>query len=87
MKVAALCLLLLPFAAPGIAAAQGISLAQALDAAFARNPELAAAQWEIGVAEGDRQQAGLIPNPVVSWEVEDTRRETSTTTVMLSQAL
>ncbi|KPB12579.1 CzcC family cobalt/zinc/cadmium efflux transporter outer membrane protein [Pseudomonas amygdali pv. sesami] len=87
MKVAALCLLLLPFAAPGIAAAQGISLAQALEAAFARNPELAAAQWEIGVAEGDRQQAGLIPNPVVSWEVEDTRRETSTTTVMLSQAL
>ncbi|MFA1025938.1 Heavy metal RND efflux outer membrane protein [Pseudomonas syringae pv. helianthi] len=87
MRAAVLCLLLLPLAAPGIAAAQGISLAQALEAAFARNPELAAAQWEIGVAEGDRQQAGLIPNPVVSWEVEDTRRETSTTTVMLSQAL
>ncbi|RML70155.1 Metal ion efflux outer membrane protein, partial [Pseudomonas syringae pv. syringae] len=87
MRVAALCLVLLPFVAPGIAAAQGISLAQALEAAFARNPELAAAQWEIGVAEGDRQQAGLIPNPTVSWEVEDTRRETSTTTVMLSQAL
>ncbi|MEQ4258150.1 TolC family protein [Pseudomonas syringae] len=87
MRVAALCLVLLPLVAPGIAAAQGISLAQALEAAFARNPELAAAQWEIGVAEGDRQQAGLIPNPTVSWEVEDTRRETSTTTVMLSQAL
>ncbi|WP_346395380.1 TolC family protein [Pseudomonas syringae] len=87
MRVAALCLVLLPLVAPGIAAAQGISLAQALEAAFARNSELAAAQWEIGVAEGDRQQAGLIPNPTVSWEVEDTRRETSTTTVMLSQAL
>ncbi|KPY69965.1 Cobalt/zinc/cadmium resistance protein CzcC [Pseudomonas syringae pv. syringae] len=87
MRVAALCLVLLPFVAPGIAAAQGISLAKALEAAFARNPELAAAQWEIGVAEGDRQQAGLIPNPTASWEVEDTRRETSTTTVMLSQAL
>ncbi|WP_439870805.1 TolC family protein [Pseudomonas syringae] len=87
MKVGAFCLLLLPLVAPGVASAQGISLPQALEAAFAHNPELAAAQWEIGVAEGDRQQAGLIPNPVLSWEVEDTRRDTSTTTVMLSQAL
>ncbi|WP_024676891.1 TolC family protein [Pseudomonas syringae] len=87
MRVGALCLLLLPLVAPGAASAQGISLPQALEAAFAHNPELAAAQWEIGVAEGDRQQAGLIPNPVLSWEVEDTRRDTSTTTVMLSQAL
>ncbi|WP_147475775.1 TolC family protein, partial [Pseudomonas syringae] len=87
MRVGALCLLLLPLVAPGVARAQGISLPQALEAAFAHNPELAAAQWEIGVAEGDRQQAGLIPNPVRSWEVEDTRRDNSTTTVMLSQAL
>ncbi|WP_159420355.1 TolC family protein, partial [Pseudomonas syringae] len=87
MRVGAFCLLLLPLVAPGMASAQGISLPQALEAAFAHNPELAAAQWEIGVAEGDRQQAGLIPNPVLSWEVEDTRRDTSTTTVMLSQAL
>ncbi|WP_024646678.1 TolC family protein [Pseudomonas syringae] len=87
MRVGALCLWLLPFVIPGVATAQGISLPQALEAAFAHNPELAAAQWEIGVAEGDSQQAGLIPNPVVSWEVEDTRRNTSTTTVMLSQAL
>ncbi|MCF5632357.1 TolC family protein [Pseudomonas syringae] len=87
MSVGAFFRVLLPFAAPGVAAAQGISLPQALEAAFAHNPELAAAQWEIGVAEGDRQQAGLIPNPTVSWEVEDTRRNTSTTTVMLSQAL
>ncbi|KPW33197.1 putative Metal ion efflux outer membrane protein [Pseudomonas syringae pv. apii] len=87
MRVGAFCLLLLPLVAPGVASAQGISLPQALEAAFAHNPELAAAQWEIGVAEGDRQQAGLIPNPVLSWEVEDTRRDTSTTTVMLSQAL
>ncbi|KPY23304.1 putative Metal ion efflux outer membrane protein [Pseudomonas syringae pv. philadelphi] len=87
MRVGAFCLLLLPLVTPGVSSAQGISLPQALEAAFAHNPELAAAQWEIGVAEGDRQQAGLIPNPVLSWEVEDTRRDTSTTTVMLSQAL
>lgn len=87
VTMGSLCLLLLPFAAPAVAAAQNLSLPQAIEAAFADNPDLAAARWEIGVAQGDRQQAGLIPNPVLSWEAEDTRRSTSTTTVMLSQAL
>ncbi|RMT82441.1 Outer membrane efflux protein [Pseudomonas viridiflava] len=84
MRAGALCMLLI---APVWATAQGLSLPQAIDAAFKQNPDLAAARWEIGVAEGERQQAGLIPNPVVSWEAEDTRSETRTTTVMLSQAL
>lgn len=87
VTMGSLCLLLLPFAAPAVAAAQNLSLPQAIEAAFADNPDLAAARWEIGVAQGERQQAGLIPNPVLSWEAEDTRRSTSTTTVMLSQAL
>ncbi len=87
IKVGALFVLLVPFAVPAIAGAQSLSLPQAIEAAFAENPELAAARWEIGVAEGARQQAGLVPNPVLSWEAEDTRRNTSTTTVMLSQAL
>ncbi|MFF7110445.1 TolC family protein [Pseudomonas sichuanensis] len=81
-KIALLCLLL-----AGPASAQGLSLDQALAAAFAENPELAAASREIGIAEGERRQAGLIPNPELSWEVEDTRRATSTTTVTLSQPL
>ncbi|WP_369991200.1 TolC family protein [Pseudomonas xanthosomatis] len=81
-NVAWLCLLL-----AGPAAADGLSLAQALDAAYANNPELAAVGREVGVAEGERRQAGLLPNPELSWEVEDTRRSTSTTTVTLSQAL
>ncbi|MFJ9990265.1 TolC family protein [Pseudomonas putida] len=68
-------------------AGQGLTLNQALDAAFADNPDLAAVRQELGIAEGERRQAGLIPNPELSWEREDTRRETSTTTVMLSQAL
>ena len=55
--------------------------------AFADNPDLAAAQWEIDIAQGGRQQAGLIPNPVASWDAEDTRRSTRTTTVKLSQTL
>ncbi|HEK1684987.1 TPA: TolC family protein [Pseudomonas putida] len=68
-------------------AGPGLTLNQALDAAFADNPDLAAVRQALGIAEGERRQAGLIPNPELSWEREDTRRETSTTTVMLSQAL
>ncbi|MEX5583167.1 TolC family protein [Pseudomonas lurida] len=67
--------------------AQSLTLDAALQTAFANNPDLAAAQWEIGIAEGARQQAGLIPNPVASWDAEDTRRSTRTTTVKLSQTL
>lgn len=84
-KIGTLIVLLMPFAIPSIATAQSLSLPQAIEAAFAENPDLAAARWEIGIAEGARQQAGLIPNPVLSWEAEDTRSKTSTTTVMLSQ--
>lgn len=84
-KIALLSLLL---AAIGTAQASGsLSLPEALAAAFAQNPELAAAGREIGVAEGERRQAGLMPNPELSWEVEDTRRDTRTTTVTLSQPL
>ncbi len=74
-------------ALPAMAQAAPLTLERALQSAFADNPDLAAAQWEIGVAEGDRQQAGLIPNPQVSWEAEDTRRRSRTTTLMLSQPL
>ena len=84
-KIALLCLLL-----AGAASAQAgpsLSLPQALAAAFAQNPELAAAGREIGIADGERRQAGLLPNPELAWEREDTRRDTSTTTVTLSQPL
>ncbi|WP_053144468.1 MULTISPECIES: TolC family protein [Pseudomonas] len=72
---------------PSLAAGSSMTLDQALQSAFAANPELAAAQWEIGIAEGERRQAGLIPNPEVSWEAEDTRRDSRTTTVLLSQPI
>jgi cobalt-zinc-cadmium efflux system outer membrane protein len=84
-KIAVLCLLLA--ATASAQAGQGLSLPEALAAAFANNPELAAAGRELGIADGERRQAGLMPNPELSWEVEDTRRDTSTTTVTLSQAL
>ncbi|KAA8706367.1 TolC family protein [Pseudomonas proteolytica] len=70
-----------------VASAQTLTLESALQNAFAGNPDLAAAQWEIDIAQGGRQQAGLIPNPVASWDAEDTRRSTRTTTVKLSQTL
>ncbi|MBI6611986.1 TolC family protein [Pseudomonas simiae] len=69
------------------AQAQTLTLDSALQTAFANNPDLAAAQWEIDIAQGGRQQAGLIPNPVASWDVEDTRRDHRTTSIKISQAL
>jgi len=73
--------------AASIAQAQTLTLDAALQTAFANNPDLAAAQWDIEIAAGGRQQAGLIPNPVASWDAEDTRRDTRTTTFKLSQTL
>lgn len=87
LRAVFICAFSLSLVVPTAAHAQSLSLPGAIAAAFAENPDLAAAQWEIGVAQGDRQQAGLMPNPVISWEAEDTRRQTSTTTVMLSQEL
>ena len=69
------------------ATAQMLTMDQALETAFSNNPDLAAAQWETGIAQGERQQAGLIPNPEVSWEAEDTRRNSRTTTVMINQPI
>ena len=70
-----------------VAQAQPLTLDAALQTAFANNPDLAAAQWEIDIAQGGRQQAGLIPNPVASWDAEDTRRNSRTTSIKLSQTL
>ena len=68
-------------------ASQALTMDQVLQMAFANNPDLAAAQWEIGITQGDRQQASLIPNPELSWEAEDTRRNSRTTTVMINQPI
>ncbi|KRP62542.1 TolC family protein [Pseudomonas trivialis] len=73
--------------AASVAQAQTLTLDAALRTAFANNPDLAAEQWEIEIAQGGLQQAGLIPNPVASWDAEDTRRNSRTTTVKLSQTL
>lgn len=85
-RVAALCALVCVLVVP-TASAQNVSLSQALLKAMEANPDLAAARQEIGIAEGARKQAGLLPNPELSYEMEDTRRDSSTTTVTLSQPL
>nr|BFD44368.1 TolC family protein [Pseudomonas sp. FFPRI_1] len=82
-------MLLLALASQPLRAAEptSLSLDTALAQALANNPELAAAAWEIDIAQGARQQAGLIPNPVLSVDAEDTRRDSRTTSIKLSQAL
>ncbi|MDD2047867.1 TolC family protein [Pseudomonas putida] len=80
-------LTLVLLALPGMALAQGpvLTLDSALQTAQANNPELAVARWGIDIAEGERRQAGVLPNPELSWEVEDTRNGSQTTTVSVSQ--
>jgi len=48
-----------------------LTLAQALDAALARNPELAASAFELTAAQARLTQARLRPNPEVSLEFEN----------------
>ncbi|QVM97819.1 TolC family protein [Pseudomonas sp. SORT22] len=82
-----LLLALLLLALPSLALAQEpvLTLESALQTARDNNPELAAARWGIDIAEGERRQAGVLPNPQLSWEVEDTRKGSQTTTVGVSQ--
>jgi cobalt-zinc-cadmium efflux system outer membrane protein len=61
-----------------------LTLQQALDQALARHPELGAAHSEVEAAEAARLQAGARPNPVLETEIEDSRRETRSTTVLLT---
>ncbi|MFK0089394.1 TolC family protein [Pseudomonas sp. NPDC090755] len=80
-------LMLALLAVPSLALAEGgaLTLDNALRAARDNNPELAAVRWGIDIAEGERRQAGVLPNPELGWEVEDTRNGKQTTTVSVSQ--
>ncbi|MFH1346406.1 MAG: divalent metal ion exporter subunit IhpA [Pseudomonadota bacterium] len=65
---------LLVLAVPAQAAerqSSAISLPQALQRALAANPRLTAAEREIGIAGGLRIQAGVLPNPEASFEVDN----------------
>lgn len=64
-----------------------VTLANAIQFALEHNPELSAARREIEAAEGARIQASAFQNPTLSIEIEDQRRETRTTSFLLSQPL
>lgn len=69
-----------------------IFLHDAMAMALIRNPELATFSWEIRAAEARHLQAGLLPNPEVSHEIEEFAGDgssfsTSENTVVLSQLI
>ncbi|WP_373875115.1 MULTISPECIES: TolC family protein [Pseudomonadaceae] len=80
-------LLLLGFTQQALAIPSEVSLEDALRIASENNPEMAAANWGVSISQGERTQAGLIQNPEISWEMEDTRSESRTTTVQLTQPI
>src|SRR5690606_14621065 len=54
---------------------------------LAASPELSAARHESDAVAATIQHAGLIPNPSVSMGIEDTRRDTRTSTLEISQPI
>src|SRR5713226_5129034 len=52
-------------------APRSISLPQALQRALAANPRLTAAERDIGIASGLKVQAGALPNPELSFELDN----------------
>ena len=52
-------------------APRSISLAQALQRALAANPRLTAAERDVGIASGLKVQAGALPNPDLSFELDN----------------
>ena len=91
-----ICVLLLVFAPIRSEAetARPLTLAQALKRAVAANPRLVVAEREIGVATGRRIQAGALPNPEISVDVENVNgsgpyrgTRSAETTVQLGQLI
>lgn len=70
-----------------LSALSPLSLRAAVDLAFRLNPEIAAAGMEVDAAAGARLQAEARPNPELAFLLEDTRRETRTTTWQINQPI
>ena len=64
-----------------------LTLKTALELAFGANPDLAAAKHELEAIEATIIQAQVSPNPEISTLIEDTRRATRTTTLLLNQRI
>lgn len=65
--------------------AGSLTLQTALALALSANPEVSAARYELSAVEASVVQAGVLPNPSLGIQRQDTRRETRETTVQLSQ--
>ncbi|KAI1694035.1 outer membrane efflux protein [Ditylenchus destructor] len=72
---------------PTSLAAQGLTLEAAVQTALRQNPTLRAFGHELEASDGAIRQAGLIPNPSLSLSAEDTRKDTRTTSMTLSQTI
>lgn len=70
-----------------VTASSGLSLSEAIDLAWRHSPELIAAERELQASQGAVTQAGARPNPELQALLEDTRAQTRTTTVQLSQPI
>ncbi len=73
LRASALAFALVVAIAPATTAerARGLTLNAALQRALAANPKLVAADRDIGIATGKHIQAGAIPNPEVSFELDN----------------
>jgi cobalt-zinc-cadmium efflux system outer membrane protein len=70
-----------------VEAAGPLSLDAALALAFQANAELRAAAHELEAVDAAVIQAGVLPNPDLATLIEDTRRETRSTTLQLNQPI
>lgn len=75
-------------------ASRVLTLKAALQRALAQNPRLTAAEREVGIATGRRIQAGAVPNPEVSFELDNAfgsneyaGTQSAETTLQLSQLI
>lgn len=64
-----------------------LTLQQALQAAYAGNPSLRAASQAVGIADGGRMQAGVIPNPELDLSTEGTDRRSRVETAQITQTI
>jgi len=77
----------------GISHSQTLTMRDALARALAANPRLTVAEWDVGIATGQRIQAGALLNPEVSYEQDNSfgtgrfrGTKSAETTLQISQA-
>jgi cobalt-zinc-cadmium efflux system outer membrane protein len=64
-----------------------LTLTSAISLALEKNAEISAAQNELYAGDAGVRQAGALPNPEIAALMEDTRRDTRTTTVQVNQLI